>query len=81
MSPFLTRSIKSKFVISPPANVKETILNKNPILCSKKENPVQYEAVSEVVVKPGSSVNIKISASEIVEDLFFLHGFTNESRN
>ncbi|KAL0836462.1 hypothetical protein Bca101_088351 [Brassica carinata] len=69
--------MKRKFVVTPPANVTETLLSKNPILCSKKEIPVQYggnerdddtkfsnEAVSEVVVKPGSSVNIEIPASE-----------------
>ncbi|KAL0705778.1 hypothetical protein Bca4012_072203 [Brassica carinata] len=48
--------MKSKFVVTPPANVTETLLSKNPILCSK--------TVSEVVVKPGSSVNIEIPASE-----------------
>ncbi|CDY16888.1 BnaC09g40150D [Brassica napus] len=69
--------MKSKFVVTPPANVTETLLNKNSILCSKKEIPVQYGgnerdedtkfsnvAVSEVVVKPGSSVNIEIPASQ-----------------
>ncbi|WZZ62274.1 hypothetical protein YC2023_062381 [Brassica napus] len=74
--------MKRKFVVTPPANVTETLLSKNPILCSKKEIPVQYggnerdddtkfsnEAVSEVVVKPGSSVNIEIPASE-TRDLF-----------
>ncbi|KAH0860596.1 LOW QUALITY PROTEIN: hypothetical protein HID58_088857 [Brassica napus] len=77
LSPFLTRRMKSKFVVTPPANVTETLLNKNSILCSKKEIPVQYGgnerdedtkfsnvAVSEVVVKPGSSVNIEIPASQ-----------------
>ncbi|CAF2057846.1 unnamed protein product [Brassica napus] len=39
--------MKRKFVVTPPANVTETLLSKNPILCSK--------TVSEVVVKPGSS--------------------------
>ncbi|CAF1928979.1 unnamed protein product [Brassica oleracea var. botrytis] len=53
--------MKSKFVVTPPANVTETLLSKNPILCSK--------TVSEVVVKPGSSVNIEIPASE-TRDLF-----------
>ncbi|WZZ46238.1 hypothetical protein YC2023_042497 [Brassica napus] len=48
--------MKSKFVVTPPANVTETVLSKNPKLCSK--------TVSEVVVKPGSSVNIEIPASE-----------------
>ncbi|CDY38685.1 BnaC01g28120D [Brassica napus] len=47
--------MKSKFVVTPPANVTETLL---------KEIPVQY-----VVVKPGSSVNIEIPASE-TRDLF-----------
>ncbi|CAF1781124.1 unnamed protein product [Brassica napus] len=74
--------MKSKFVVTPPANVTETLLNKNSILCSKKEIPVQYGgnerdedtkfsnvAVSEVVVKPGSSVNIEIPASQ-TRDLF-----------
>ncbi|KAH0878963.1 LOW QUALITY PROTEIN: hypothetical protein HID58_066357 [Brassica napus] len=42
LSPFLTRRMKSKFVVTPPANVTETLLSKNPILCSKKEIPVQY---------------------------------------
>ncbi|CAN6825090.1 unnamed protein product [Brassica oleracea var. botrytis] len=60
LSPFLTRRMKSKFVVTPPANVTETLL---------KEIPVQYGAVSEVVVKPGSSVNIEIPASE-TRDLF-----------
>ncbi|CAN6892461.1 unnamed protein product, partial [Brassica oleracea] len=36
---------KSKFVVTPPANVTETLLSKNPILCSK--------TVSEVVVNLG----------------------------
>ncbi|CAN6802607.1 unnamed protein product, partial [Brassica oleracea] len=48
-------------VVTPPANVTETLLSKNPTLCSK--------TVSEVVVKPGSSVNIEIPASE-TRDLF-----------
>ncbi|WZZ81175.1 hypothetical protein YC2023_101747 [Brassica napus] len=74
--------MKSKFVVTPPANVTETLLSKNPILCSKKEIPVQYggnerddyikfsnEDVSEVVVKSGSSVNIEIPTSE-TRDLF-----------
>ncbi|CDY69542.1 BnaCnng64080D [Brassica napus] len=52
--------MKRKFVVTPPANVTETLL---------KEIPVQYGAVSEVVVKPGSSVNIEIPASE-TRDLF-----------
>ncbi|CAN6903762.1 unnamed protein product, partial [Brassica oleracea] len=60
LSPFLTRRMKSKFVVTPPANVTETLL---------KEIPVQYGAVSEVVVKPGSSVNIEIPTSE-TRDLF-----------
>ncbi|CAN6937654.1 unnamed protein product, partial [Brassica oleracea] len=47
---------KIKFVVTPPANVTETLLSKNPILCSK--------TVSEVVVKPESSVNIEIPAFE-----------------
>ncbi|KAL0679133.1 hypothetical protein Bca4012_007114 [Brassica carinata] len=34
--------MKSKFVVTPPANVTETVLSKNPKLCSKKEIPVQY---------------------------------------
>ncbi|WZZ68232.1 hypothetical protein YC2023_079602 [Brassica napus] len=55
LSPFLTRRTKIKFVVTPPANVTETLL---------KEIPVQYGAVSEVVVKPGSSVNIEIPAFE-----------------
>ncbi|WZZ61789.1 hypothetical protein YC2023_061896 [Brassica napus] len=42
ISPFLTQRTKSKFVVTPPANVTETLLSKNPILCSKKEIPVQY---------------------------------------
>ncbi|CAF2376441.1 unnamed protein product [Brassica oleracea] len=53
--------MKSKFVVTPPANVTETLLSKNPILCSR--------TVSEVVVKPESSVNIEIPASE-TRDLF-----------
>ncbi|CAN7060041.1 unnamed protein product [Brassica oleracea var. botrytis] len=56
--------MKSKFVVTPPANITET---------SKyflaEEIPVQYGAVSEVVVKPGSSVNIEIPTSE-TRDLF-----------
>ncbi|CAN6920898.1 unnamed protein product [Brassica oleracea] len=60
LSPFLTRRMKSKFVVTPPANVTETLL---------KEISVQYGAVSEVVVKPGSSVNIEIPASG-TKDLF-----------
>ncbi|CAN6821033.1 unnamed protein product [Brassica oleracea] len=53
--------MKNKFVVTPPANVTETLLSKNSILCSK--------TVSEVVVKPGSSVNIEIPASQ-TRDLF-----------
>ncbi|CAN7047722.1 unnamed protein product, partial [Brassica rapa subsp. trilocularis] len=52
---------KSTFVVTRPANVTETLKSKNPILCSK--------TVSEVVAKPGSSVNIEIPASE-TRDLF-----------
>ncbi|CAF2070604.1 unnamed protein product [Brassica napus] len=53
--------MKSKFVVTPPANVTETLLSKNPIVCSR--------TVSEVVVEPGSSVNIEIPASG-TRDLF-----------
>ncbi|KAL0688010.1 hypothetical protein Bca4012_087687 [Brassica carinata] len=34
--------MKSKFVVTPPANFTETLLSKNPILCSRKEISVQY---------------------------------------
>ncbi|CAF2377749.1 unnamed protein product [Brassica napus] len=63
--------MKRKFVVTPPANVTETLLSKNPILCSKTDSPTvdSPTAVSEVVVKPGSSVNIEIPASE-TRDLF-----------
>ncbi|WZZ16162.1 hypothetical protein YC2023_109251 [Brassica napus] len=73
LSPFLTQRTKSKFVVTRPANVTETLLNYIPA----EEIPVQYggfkryddtefsnEAVSEVVVKPGSSETIEIPAAE-----------------
>ncbi|CAN6896900.1 unnamed protein product [Brassica oleracea] len=53
--------MKSKFVVTPPANITET----------SKDDDIKFsnEAVSEVVVKPGSSVNIEIPTSE-TRDLF-----------
>ncbi|KAF8092840.1 hypothetical protein N665_0400s0039 [Sinapis alba] len=73
MSPFLTQRTKSKFVVTRPANVTETLLKYIPA----EEIPVEYggfkrdddtefsnEAVSEVVVKPGSSETIEIPAPE-----------------
>ncbi|CAN6872196.1 hypothetical protein Bca4012_076747 [Brassica carinata] len=73
LSPFLTQRTKSKFVVPRPANVTETLLKYIPA----EEIPVQYggfkrdddtefskEAVSEVVVKPGSSETIEIPATE-----------------
>ncbi|KAJ4916921.1 Patellin-4 [Raphanus sativus] len=73
LSPFLTQRTKSKFVVTRPANVTETLLKYIPA----EEIPVQYggfkrdddtefsnEAVSEVVVKPGSSETIEIPAAE-----------------
>ncbi|KAG2320606.1 hypothetical protein Bca52824_013819 [Brassica carinata] len=73
LSPFLTQRTKSKFVVTRPANVTETLLKYIPA----EEVPVQYggfkrdddtefsnEAVSEVVVKPGSSETIEIPAPE-----------------
>ncbi|RID53325.1 hypothetical protein BRARA_G00727, partial [Brassica rapa] len=73
LSPFLTQRTKSKFVVTRPANATETLLKYIPA----EEIPVQYggfkrdddnefsnEAVSEVVVKPGSSETIEIPATE-----------------
>ncbi|RID46104.1 hypothetical protein BRARA_I02787 [Brassica rapa] len=73
LSPFLTQRTKSKFVVTRPANVTETLLKYIPA----EEIPVQYggfkrdddtefsnEAVSEVVVKPGSSETIEIPSAE-----------------
>ncbi|CAH8296094.1 unnamed protein product [Eruca vesicaria subsp. sativa] len=73
LSPFLTQRTKSKFVVTRPANVTETLLKYIPA----EEIPVQYggfkrdgdtefsnEAVSEVVVKPGLSETIEIPAPE-----------------
>ncbi|KAF8105795.1 hypothetical protein N665_0155s0016 [Sinapis alba] len=73
LSPFLTQRTKSKFVVTRPANGTETLLKYIPA----EEIPVQYggfkrdddtefsnEAVSEVVVKPGSSETIEIPAPE-----------------
>ncbi|KAL0695805.1 hypothetical protein Bca4012_062985 [Brassica carinata] len=73
LSPFLTQRTKSKFVVTRSANVTETLLKYIPA----EEIPVQYggfkrendtefsnEAVSEVVVKPGSSETIEIPAPE-----------------
>ncbi|XP_010478499.1 PREDICTED: patellin-4 [Camelina sativa] len=71
LSPFLTQRTKSKFVVARPAKVTETLLKYIPA----EELPVQYggfkrdddtaftnEAVTEVVVKPGSSETIEIPA-------------------
>ncbi|XP_009144742.1 patellin-4 [Brassica rapa] len=73
LSPFLTQRTKSKFVVTRPANATDTLLKYIPA----EEIPVQYggfkrdddnefsnEAVSEVVVKPGSSETIEIPATE-----------------
>ncbi|XP_018492146.1 patellin-4 [Raphanus sativus] len=73
LSPFLTQRTKSKFVVTRPANVTETLLKYIPA----EEIPVQYggfqrdddaefsnEVVSEVVVKPGSSETIEIPATQ-----------------
>ncbi|XP_010460876.1 PREDICTED: patellin-4-like [Camelina sativa] len=73
LSPFLTQRTKSKFVVARPAKVTETLLKYIPA----EELPVQYggfkrddetafsnEAVTEVVVKPGSSETIEILAPE-----------------
>ncbi|ESQ33788.1 hypothetical protein EUTSA_v10007252mg [Eutrema salsugineum] len=73
LSPFLTQRTKSKFVVARPAKVTETLLKYIPA----EEIPVQYggfkrdddtdfsnEAVSEVVVKPGSTETIEIQALE-----------------
>ncbi|CAH2034569.1 unnamed protein product [Thlaspi arvense] len=73
LSPFLTQRTKSKFVVARPAKVTETLLKYIPA----EEIPVQYggfkreddtefsnEAVSEVVVKPGSTETIEIPAPE-----------------
>ncbi|EOA40046.1 hypothetical protein CARUB_v10008738mg [Capsella rubella] len=73
LSPFLTQRTKSKFVVARPAKVTETLLKYIPA----EELPVQYggfkrdddtsfsnEAVTEVVVKPGSSETIEIPAPE-----------------
>ncbi|CAH8354842.1 unnamed protein product [Eruca vesicaria subsp. sativa] len=73
LSPFLTQRTKSKFVVTRPANVTETLLKYIPA----EEIRVQYggfkrdddtefsnEAVSEVFVKPGSSETIEIPAPE-----------------
>ncbi|KAF3606017.1 hypothetical protein DY000_02047605 [Brassica cretica] len=73
LSPFLTQRTKSKFVVTRPAYVTETLLKYIPA----DEIPVQYggfkrdddtefsnEAVFEVVVTPGSSETIEIPAPE-----------------
>ncbi|WZZ31700.1 hypothetical protein YC2023_015101 [Brassica napus] len=60
LSPFLTRRMKRKFVVTPPYYALKFLA---------EEIPIQYGAVSEVVVKLESSVNIEIPASE-TRDLF-----------
>ncbi|OIW13924.1 hypothetical protein TanjilG_31813 [Lupinus angustifolius] len=76
-SPFLTQRAKSKFVVSHPAKVMETLIKYIPI----EEIPVQYGgfkrendfefsaqdggAVSELTLKAGSTATIEIPASEV----------------
>ncbi|KAH0864611.1 LOW QUALITY PROTEIN: hypothetical protein HID58_081822 [Brassica napus] len=73
LSPFLTRRMKSKFVVTPPANVTETLLKEIPVQYggNERDDYIKFsnEDVSEVVVKSGSSVNIEIPTSE-TRDLF-----------
>ncbi|XP_044509683.1 patellin-4-like [Mangifera indica] len=76
LSPFLTQRTKSKFVVSRPAKVTETLLK----YISPEELPVQYggfkreddfefaneeSKISEITVKPGSTESIEITADEI----------------
>jgi hypothetical protein len=73
LSPFLTQRTKSKFVVARPAKVTETLLK----YIAAEEIPIQHggfkrdddtefsnEAVSEVLVKPGSTETIEIPAPE-----------------
>ncbi|XVF26292.1 hypothetical protein REPUB_Repub14bG0003600 [Reevesia pubescens] len=77
LSPFLTQRSKSKFLVARPAKVTETLLKYIPA----EEVPVQYggfkrendfefcggqdAAVSEIIVKAGSTVTIEIPAEEV----------------
>ncbi|EEF39178.1 patellin-4 [Ricinus communis] len=76
LSPFLTQRSKSKFVVSRPAKVTETLLKYIPA----QEIPVQYggfkrendfefsagdDEVSELIVKAGSTETIEISTAEV----------------
>ncbi|XP_050225171.1 patellin-4 [Mercurialis annua] len=75
LSPFLTQRSKSKFVITRPAKVTETLLKYIPA----QEIPIQYggfkrendfeffpgdDEVSELIVKPGTTETIEISSPE-----------------
>ncbi|XP_061339737.1 patellin-4 [Gastrolobium bilobum] len=76
LSPFLTQRTKSKFVVARPAKVTETLVKYIPI----EEIPVQYGgfkrendsefsaqdgAVSELILKAGSTATIEIPALEV----------------
>ncbi|CAN6689369.1 unnamed protein product [Malus baccata var. baccata] len=76
LSPFLTQRTKSKFVVARPAKVTETLLKYIPA----QEIPAQYGgfkrdndsefsaedgAVSELIIKAGSTGTVQIDAAEV----------------
>ncbi|KAE9594857.1 hypothetical protein Lal_00013344 [Lupinus albus] len=82
LSPFLTQRAKSKFVVSRPSKVTETLIKYIPI----EEIPVQYGgfkrendsefstqdgAVSELTLKAGSTTTIEIPALEVGNTLWW----------
>ncbi|XWS20767.1 hypothetical protein CRYUN_Cryun31cG0130700 [Craigia yunnanensis] len=92
LSPFLTQRSKSKIVVARPAKVTETLLKYIPA----EEVPVQYggfrrendfefsgqdAAVSETMVKAGSTVTIEMPADEVgttsIWELIVLSGEVN----
>ncbi|KAF8408727.1 hypothetical protein HHK36_004795 [Tetracentron sinense] len=76
LSPFLTQRTKSKFVFARPAKVTETLLKyipaeEIPIQYGglKRENDLEFSiedgAISELIVKAGSTETIEIPAPEV----------------
>ncbi|XP_058197000.1 patellin-4 [Rhododendron vialii] len=76
LSPFLTQRTRSKFVVARPGKVTETLIRYIPV----EEIPIQYgglkrendfefsfddSAVSELIIKAGSTATVEINATEV----------------
>ncbi|KAH0893967.1 hypothetical protein HID58_056396 [Brassica napus] len=68
LSPFLTRRMKSKFVVTPPANVTETVLKEIPVQYGGNERDddtkLSNEADSPTKLFLKLSLSLEIPASE-----------------